>query len=282
MAATLYLDRIDGAGYIQTVTGKLHRRIATVVGVSTANPAAVAFLATQVAGMPQHGDKHPVHPECTVTMLEAVGIVDSDDSIRVQITYESPEVTQSPSGGTGGFVVEDDTGLQTESSQLCPGPLKTPLVVSFRDAALKYYDYQGTVEWQRPVRVITLSGSLKPGRSPAPYRAAVGKVNSDKFLDLDPGYWLVSGLQSRTLDGGKTFSISLQIASRQNDDWSQYVIAKDRNTDQFFVVADNVKNDLAGKPYAYGVTLPNGKNDKGIIRVGPYETTSFSTLFGTT
>jgi hypothetical protein len=285
----LYLDRIEDAGYIETITGRSHRRAAIVTGVSTSHPAAVCFLATQVAGMPQRGDSHPVHPECTVTSLEAMGIRQADDSIHVLITYESPQGDLIPPGGGGpGFTLEDDTGLIGESTQLLPGNRKIPLVVKFKeevtddagDADTSIRDYQATIDFQRPVRTVTLTGTLKKGVSPSPYREAVGKVNSDPWNGLGVGYWLVAGLASRTSDFGSTYSIQMQLVTRNNEDWSTYCFLRDRNTDQFVRIEDDVAEDLARFDYEYGVIYPEGDNSKGIIRVGPYEMTNFSSIFG--
>jgi hypothetical protein len=277
----LYLDRIEDAGYIETTTGRSHRRAAIVTGVSTANPAAVCYLATQVAGMPQRGDAHPVHPECVVTDIEAVGITESDDSIRVMLTYGFPFASEAGQpGGGGSFLYEDSTGLIGDRSELVPGPDKSPLKIIYRDAALKFYGpYQGSIEWQRPIRTITVSGALKKGVSLAPYRYAMGTVNLDTWNGLKRGYWLMTGINTTTTDG-ETYSIKVQVVTRNNDDWSQYIIGRDHNLDQFFTVDKKVATDLAGKDYDYGITLPDGKNDKGIIRVGPYQMTNFSDIFG--
>lgn len=277
----LYLDRIGGDSYVVTVNGIVHRRMAVVTGVSTVNPALVAYLATQAPNMPQMGDPHPAHPSCTVTELEAVGINDADDSIEVMITYETPRVEGGVSiGGGPGFVFEDDMGLTGESTQLLPGPSKVPIVPKIKDANGKIREYQGTLDVQRPLRTVTLSGLLKKGVSPDKYREHVGKVNQDQWNGKPPGYWLFSGMRSSTTDGGKSYSLSIQIVTKNNEDWSQYVVLRDRNTDQLVTVDDKVVAQLKQFDYKYGILYPGGQNDKGILRAGPYEMTPFNSIFG--
>jgi hypothetical protein len=155
-----------------------------------------------------------------------------------------------------------------------------PLVVKGHVTGGESREFQCTLDYQRPIRMVSLSGTLKKGVSPAPYRDAVGKVNDDKWNDLEKGYWLIGGLRSRTTDGGQTYSIQMQLATRVNDDWSQWFVLRDKNTDQYVHVEDADVKALKQFPYEYGILYPEGNNAKSVMRVGPYEVTGFSSIFG--
>jgi hypothetical protein len=279
----LYLDRIEGSGYLHGPQGKRHRRVAVITGTSTVNPALVAFLATQAGGMPQYGDPHPAHNECKLTEIEAIGLIESEDAIRVMLTYESPasSTTGGPGGGGSPWTLEEDVGVEWRQTQKVPGSNAKPLELIYSDRVeAKFGPYVASMTYCTPQRIATLTGVVGPSVNLNAIRRLTGYVNSTDWNDLPMGYWLQLGVSTRKTAGSPVIAIQVKFGSRNTENWSEYIFQRDLNTDQFYTVSDEDMDDLETTRYGYGILYPSqGGNTKGVAKVGPYKTVDFNTYY---
>jgi hypothetical protein len=272
------LDAIEGAYYRQDDQQRVYQRTGTATGISTVGTTDTTLLlraVAQAAGMPQlYVDSATSDPEAKVTGVEVLSINEASDAARIRITYSTPTIKQQPVGG-GGFVLEDDVTLTQASTQFVPGTSRKPLLIKQNFAGIPIQTYLATLNYQKPIRTITLSGLFTSPAKVAAIRAAIGKVNADPFLDLPRGYWLLTGLNSRTSDGGGSYGGTIQMATQVNQDWSHLIVMRDRHTDQFVTVTDSDIADVMALGYDYGNIGASISEGKGFARVGPYETANF-------
>jgi hypothetical protein len=164
-----------------------------------------------------------------------------------------------------------------------PGKDKVPLLLKYMDDKTEKW-FPGdtaTITFLRALRTVTLSGTLDAGQGNDIY-AAVGCVNSDDWQGKPPGYWLFSGIDSTTVDGGKTKGMRLAFTTRNREDWSEYIFLRHQQTGKVISgkEVDAAVTELASKTYAYGITYPQAGNRRGVAKVGPYVDIPFFSVFG--
>ena len=106
-------------------------------------------------------------------------------------------------------------------------------------------------------------------------------MNSDgSFLSVaGAGMWLLQRFKSQLSKYQSSFTVEATISTR-GEDWSYYGALQNRSTGQYADTSSILSTAMA-LPYSYGIIYPPGGTDnkKGLIRVGPHQTTSFASLF---
>lgn len=284
----LKIDLIEGT-YSASARQIRAIRYAVVSGLPTTDPAAVIILALSAPAMPQIGDQHPTRPECLLANIDTIS-VEASDTVKIRLTYESP-IVPSLSGGSGGsgtnWIIEDSTGLTTQSSSVVPGKKpgvdKVPLLIKFSDPKTEklYGQDVGTINFMRPLRTVTLSGATKKSVENR-IAAAVGSVNSDAWQGLPKGYWLLAGYESVSIAGSKTKTLRISLTTRNNEPWDEFIFFRDPHTGKpaSGKEVDAAVTELSNAPYKYGISYPKVGNLRGVAKVCPYPDTSFHSIFG--
>jgi hypothetical protein len=122
----------------------------------------------------------------------------------------------------------------------------------------------------------------------------IGTVNDDDWpasvvgmTSKPTGYWLINKFETMTSKFQGYYTVEAAALTRTNEDWSEYGILRSRVSGKYAMVTDTehtppswdyAADAAAVSPYSYGIMYrePN----KGILRVGPYPTSSFASLFG--
>lgn len=127
-----------------------------------------------------------------------------------------------------------------------------------------------------PIEILILGGLYN--EAPEAMRAGRGCVNNATFLSKPIGYWLCEDVD---INKEQLFSnrihVRVVLASRTDEDWSTWAAPADPNGFNEDPNMEHVTGD-----YAYNVR-PISQTDRdsdGILRVGMFPVTNFTTLFG--
>jgi hypothetical protein len=259
-------------------------RVAVVNGltVGNANDAETALERAMAAVQAQfpRGKPYSSTKVASVVGWESVGIAQSDGSAKVRILYDIPIVPPKTSGGASSFIFSDSTETVNDTSQFFRDDISgqlIQLVIKYTDPNNNQIKKQmtATMSFERTIRRIVMSGVISP-QSFAVFRKAANSVNDSTYLGLPRGFWRFKYFDDSTRDLGRSYAVQFEICADNNKDWSKYEVLRDRNTGQYVTVEAGLLNNLQKKPYSYGVIVNNG-----ILKVGPYPTANFNSLFGT-
>lgn len=227
------------------------------------------FTAT---GMPPLGQRATIGGT-TILLRKILAVPVSQDTLRVQLIYDNE------GGTTGLYVIESKAFEQSYQTDLVPGTRDAIHI----DDWVNPNDDKDTVKGDnvvititRTMREVTVTGT-KPGiNPPMTFENAVGYANDGPWRGLATGYW-------RVTDGGTSISkyqgyynFHCSALSKGNEDWSEIGILVSTKTGRKIKVDPDDLQQLLQPDYSYGII----SNKPGIIRVGPYDTTNFSSLFG--
>jgi len=260
----LVLDTLKGSGYESNTDVLRIMRGFVCSQLDTTLPFDVIRQAIFRAGLPQRGDPHPTELLCYCVGHRIK--LENDSVASGSVIYETPRSsTGRPKGQSTANVwtFRDSTGLQSIQTSINPADNGRPIYVQYAPAGDKNAAKRTSivpVPYMRPVRVYIATGtSTTPPVDDI--RNSVGMVNGDKFLGLNPGFWLYTGLDVDTKDWGKTYQIEIRLSTLVNEDWSSYAVAK--NPDGTPVVIDpNEVSRIRNITYNvnYSATVSSGGN----------------------
>lgn len=314
MALTVTSNITNGATLTRQYDGTtLTERGSIIVNVgaltSVATPATALAVALNAAqGMYPRGMRFPGALSAVATAWTPVGRSDSDDVITVRVDFATIQLSFSP----GTFVVSDSTSTENDTSQFLrndnanpkilkqltvpydapKAPAVAPNLVGIQFAGtraiflsansaaanaapLPKLQYVATVGYEKTMRRVILNTTF-PKRNLGKFRAAVNCTNDAPWNGLPAFFWRIFEFDDTTVDLGNNYQIQLGAIADISKDVSKYAAGRDTSTGRIIAVDDNTLNDAQGKPYANDIIYQ--KN--GLLRVGQYAPTSFSSLFG--
>jgi hypothetical protein len=294
LAITLYEDLISdteiekvGQRVLRAVRCYVADGIDIQVDPVTNRDKHVLWKALNASGLPQYNDGHPDDASCKVTNIRAKG--QSNAQVRIWVRYEQPDFGFPLQPNQ--FFYKDSITLVQEATQRIKGSDGKYRYLRFSwqsESApdLKIPEDTLTINVMRPMRVLTLTAITKTRPAVEAYQVAAGKVNSQPWVGSYPkGYWLCMGIDS---DGtqydiqnpsNSEYRISVSFISKINEPWMYDGILRNQRDGKYAPVTQ-AQVDLAyNSPYVNDIVYPGGQQNKGIIRVGPYQLIDFNTMF---
>lgn len=205
----------------------------------------------------------------------------SDQDVFIVVNYST--IVLNPIPNNGQYTISDDTTISNSTTQVDP-KTRHPLTFAFSDAG-GIQDDTATISFDQVSRRVTALAAISGTKIEA-CRAAVGKVNNPAWNGLGIGYWLLESLSQQgattsTVNPATTYVVSLTASTRTTIDWSSTSVFRDRNSGRYKTVSNTIADTAKTLPYTYGVIYggPGPDYGNGLLRVGPYDTVDFSTIF---
>lgn len=305
MASHLTLDTIAGAVLDIMATSGTIIRTGTVTEVDAATDSEMIFQALSASGMPLLAiDTYPGRPQFTFIRLQVRGF--SNNGLVVALTYSTP---------TGliptAFIVRDrsymSSGLYTRLPGMGPGVETFKITFPGRGGSGSY-DYlppiMDTIAMNilRPMRAISMT-SISVGTPPNAGRDQHGTVNDAIWPTPPPvplgltsgasiytspplvgaplprGYWLLHQFESEFTRQVNYYQTNIEAITRKTEDWSEIGQLRNSATGKWVETpgTNTALRTLLGNTYAYGVQR---SNTEALLRVCPFLTSSFPTVFG--
>ena len=307
------LDTVAGSSFTLEASRVVRVRTATITNINVAAGQALmleeAYIALNAQGLALNTG-YPDNPDWTLQRIRVTPL--DGTSARAELFYSTPDW-----GTPSAYIITDSTVLKQVETQFMPGTSKQPFMVSYDAQKAASYSSTAspaptnqtpisqdavTLSIMIPVRQLTITqlqfgnpdevsnaptsggfGSIGEGTgsSITSLRASVKYVNGDTFLGLNKGYWLMMGYTTRISVYQGTYVSEATISTNGDEDWSVYGILQNRQTGQYADTSDATGTGgmtaAQGAGYSYGIIYNSA--GYGVIRVGPYPTTSFTTLF---
>jgi hypothetical protein len=124
------------------------------------------------------------------------------------------------------------------------------------------------------VQVLTAKGYYHDGPPPADMIGALNSVNDQTWRGYQKGFWHYAGQSDVTQDKGGSYTITLELRTRIDRDWSQFQVLEDVNGRYLQPTTADV-TELWNMPYAYNVVMRNG-----ITKTGLFPLKNFGGIFG--
>lgn len=193
--ATVHVDTIQEGELVRTRDKISLPVIYKLSGVTGSTAAAKKFAALGDSSIPAINAVHPTYTNLRVAQQSAK----IDDSlVEVTVTYES---VTTATGGNPDTPTVPVYELSAVANVVSTNHDKNGTLIELGPTDQRKV---GSVSVHKPaitVRVSRVEVGVNPGNVAQAY---VGKVNSQTWLSQPAGYWLMTGLQSRTSDSGLT------------------------------------------------------------------------------
>jgi hypothetical protein len=284
MPGTLTIDKVRGASLEQDLSTGFTRvvRAGTVdnIDLASGNDPEALINVLGTSGFPQLNETMPGQPNLTV---RRISIQPSLTKLRrVYVTWEySNDTSLIPTA----YLVRDDAFLQEVETNLIPGTF-IPIRVNWQNPSAstdKVPADNVTFRFGMPIRAVSISG-LKYG-SPSGYQSSVGTVNNALWTGRAAGWWRLDRYATEINRVNGTYTYNALAVSRSYGDWSEYGVLRNTQTGRYVDIATADRAAAVALPYAQGIIYPTATpstSNKGLVRVGPYYTASFSAIFGFT
>lgn len=305
MADDLVLNKIEGAGIVNTANQTRFVQTGSINNIDTTTVTAVELLwrALQILRNNGYTVSNPItvlagHTGVSLQRIEVVGY--TDNGVNIALFWETPSF-----GVTSIYTIQKSTVLTPYQTDLLPGTRK-PLRIndtvvsssydSSGSASTDTYTVQGDnvlFTFLKPLETINVI-ALTFG-APKYVGNRVGNVNDANWPastysfptfgghdptneQKGPGYWLLTEWTTREERYAGYYSLNASAVSRVDEDWSYTGLLTNRATGKRIAMANETATLAAMNPlpYSFGIIYNAG----GMIRVGPYRTTNFQTLFG--
>lgn len=223
-------------------------------------------------------------------LLEPLG----DTTARAQLIYET---ALGPGGSAvSTWVITDDGNTTTRQTNYLPGTrqkISTAWEAPASEPIAEIPEDYVTMGFLAPLRTIRLD-ALMSSRPQDP-QTILRRANSANWPSTDTyplakGYWLMTRFASRLAQYNGYYAVSAEATSKVDEDWSEAGTLIDSRTGKYVQVGatisdgDDIIADLFSSAYAYGITYGSDSGEPGrntgVVRVGPYQTTNFVTVFG--
>jgi hypothetical protein len=281
MPGTLLLDTVDGSEFDIQVGSPNVSRGGLVTGIS-GDPSTAIDQVIAAAGLPL-GQAGTINGQ-SAFLQRVTGRAASSDTFRVQLMFGNAG-SFTPSA----YVITDRSYTQAYQSNRIPGTRKRLLVPRWRQNADDPHEDDPSnpsvpadlamMTWQYPMREIIVSG-LKYGSPPddSVYAGKIGKANAEQFLGLPRGYWHINSASTNDSKYSGYYSYQGSAVSKVVEDWSHVFTLYSSLVNKYVDIDPAVEQRVLGAAYKYEV-IDSGP---GILRVGPFDLTSFAAIFGFT
>ncbi|HEV7297936.1 MAG TPA: hypothetical protein VGN72_01120 [Tepidisphaeraceae bacterium] len=280
---TLKIDTVRGSS-LEAVDGVGTRLIRTAIvddiDLASGNDPEALIKVLSVTGMPQLKDALPGQPSMFLRRTIVRPSLTRWRRAYVDLEY-SNEFGLIPTA----YIVRDDAFLQQVETNLIPGTF-VPIRVNWQnpsEATEKVPADNITFSFGIPIRAISISG-LAYG-SPNTYQGSVGMVNAGTWAGKAAGHWRLDRYASEINKQEGTYTYNAMAVSRAYGDWSEWGVLRNQQTGRYIPIASADRTAALALAYSYGIIYPTATPDtsnKGFVRVGPYQTTNFETIFGFT
>lgn len=284
MAATVYLDRIEGSQVVKDQQGiQSAVRVAIVDGIdidpNANDPASDPFIlvrALAAQGMPQTLSGHPADGTCQLVRHVIRGM--ANQQVRVDCIYERPSY-----GGTipiGTWVLNTQTISRPMLVQRNPATLNPIKVIYKAPGATNNIVKTASMVMDVPMARLVARGQFR-GLSRPDWRLSVGCVNQGTWKGLDQGFWLLDELMddpTQVNTGDQTqnlYTYTAVFTTQIYYDWAYYAFYRLPSGD--YVKIDDAQMDVVRNQTYSFVDTPY---DFGVTRVEPYPLANFATIFG--
>jgi hypothetical protein len=291
--ATVLLDRIEGASLQtsliagSTVHARNHTRVAIVkdIAVDASADPNVLVKALAAAGLPQLGDPHPSGDRSILLFHDIRPL--ANDQAKILMNY-------GPFGGNDPnqdgnvspvYTLEDGTIGQNITTQFYPNSGYEPIRMGYstlnippKSVNLTYYQPMRTV-------VLTASNLLGDSKWTKSLRSSVGLVNEKLWLDMPKGYWLFYGFESQisiTTGVGRRYNVRATLVCRNNLDWSFVTFMERPDGTPIEFKTSDIQTISSPEYSSTQSHIPSGIPTGGLIRIFPYRTTDFGSIFNFT
>jgi hypothetical protein len=297
------LNLLDGAQVEQEGPFRRSTHVALIEGIDTSDDWLVMHRAIEALA----GNTPPVkvgdfHPSGDGTQLWRLRVIPfRDDAVRVVLTFEKPLLNWTPTA----YVIRD-RGYMTEwETEFLFGSKRQPLflVHEYETVFTSPIDKDKTTlrsrmtdaarhRALRPMKVLNVSG-LKYGTPPAAIKNSLGYVNDATWQGLDKGYWLMMDYQTDVAKFAGYYTYSASAITKIREDWGEPSMLRDHLAGKLVQIDPDAKRaaqlaeDFMKQPYEYGMKQLTTTDSvsgttlmKGLGKIGDYETTSFSAIFG--
>lgn len=283
MAITILEDRLEGTAADLGSLGSAASRGFFAYGVEGRDDLAIyqMYNALRAKGY-AYGSQFPGITNLGLTRLvfESLGA----GQFRGRAIYEL--VSPGAFSANSAVLIEDGGTIQQYTTRLMPGT-KEPIWVDYsikktgsQSQAKDTFDAK--VPWDyvpmnlfravRTIRVTTTTYKVPP----QDYSDAANLVNSDVWCGKKPGYWLITEARVSLSTYENWFVTSATAYTKVDEDWSEYGILQQQQTGRFVPLDDAYVKTFTSKPYKPKVV----DRGNGIVRVCPYNWTSFRNIFG--
>lgn len=230
-------------------------------------------------GMPSLGDSIVVNGKTLYYRRLIVRPTDAGDTATVQLVYDN-----NISGQNSALIIDFHSYEQEYESNRIPGTREPILIPDWFPKGGQAGNFQmmpikgdlAMVRFAYPMRQVSVSG-IQQGKMPPPgtYDANAGGVNDKDFLGLPAGWWrFQDGDQKASVYNGY-FQFSASAVTKNIEDWSRYEILYSQKYGIFAKVDPDDDKTLHQAKYKHGIMA----SVPGCIRIGPYPTLDFDSLF---
>ncbi len=176
------------------------------------------------------------------------------------------------------YVIRNRAYLLDSYTSVLPGT-RIPLRLGFNDGTTIVPADTCKVRFGRPCRAISVT-SVIGGAVDESVGDRIGSVNIEVWKGKAPGFWRLDNYEtSQAVYTGYT-TIEALAVTKVVEDWSESEILRDSRTHRYVDVLPAEITAMNAKPYSFGLIWPITAPGKGIMRVGLYPMTSFTSIFG--
>jgi hypothetical protein len=203
----------------------------------------------------------------------------SDNAASVQIVYD-----QLAFANPSSYLITDSGWMRTYQTNYMPGTRES-LKVNWTPTGAQIgmippIPKQNVLfTFMQPMRRITLQ-ALIYGRPTAGVNY-LGYANDDAWPTsggsppLPEAHWVLSDYRTDYAKYSGYFTLSASALGNVMEDWSSFGILRNAQDGRYAQIPDADWSTMIASPYSYGPQFYNG-----VIKVGPYPTISFESLFG--
>lgn len=271
MATTFEIDKIDGSSL--EINGLLRNRvrIGVVKGIDTSSGTDLILEKAYDAMVAAGYTLGSASPDTSSTARLATVRISplSGDMCRVEMRYEPPNFNQTA------YVIRNSSYVTNVPGNMLPGT-RTPIRIGYTDVdGKKWPEDNLTIPILRAFRQISISAVIA-GDPPTGLQDAIGYANSDTWQGKAKGYWLMVRADTDVSKWTGYSSYTASALTRGFEDWSETGVLRNSMTGKYAKVATADLATLLSPAYSQGII----SSVAGAIRVGPFPTTSFTTVFG--
>lgn len=274
MATEIIWDTVEDSSAEAFGIIKRHARGALITGLDTSvTPADMLWSVLSLPGVPVTGQSHPTRPELKYNRVLLRGV--SGDSVRAQFIYE----TFNPSGPASAYYITHDSFTQSFQTNMVPGT-RVPIRVSYEDpvTGLKIPEDYVTFTFDRTMKAISVTALIYGNPEGSTDGAYVNRANDSAWQGLPIGYWRTLRYKTSYAKFSGYYQKEMTALTKVDEDWSEMGILRNSVTGRFAKVLESNITACLSATYAYGIQP--GTSTLGFVRVGPYRTANFASIFG--
>lgn len=280
MATKLTIDVIDAADFQDEYVGRIINshgtKLCYVDGIGgDPDPELTAMGLIQARFVPYVTPYSPRRPWCVPIGYKGEGVAEDSNAFRVRVIFGTPSFGRKRVQGIP-WIAENSSTFEMVTSQVDPDTGE-PIVLVWQNPKNEKQKAEdiGTYTYPQDIRRVTLTGILRFDELIKVRKAIARKVNAQAWSGLGVGFWRCSNVSDRVILGQQLTQVRIDIDTKENEDWSTYLILKDQRDGKYKADPEKAKK-MRKAPYKFGVQNGTG----GVAKVGPYRTANFASAFG--